>query len=170
MSEQAMFAIRHLAESDNETYFALWSYAIMEHASYFRIASDDTSTKFIPTRFTADSFTLGAFSDSKLMGVVSVERDARKKMNHKALVFRMFVHPDAAGQGVGRQLLNHAILQMMQLATVRYLYLTVLASNIRAIHLYSSLGFKEFAREPGAVQIGAQFVDELQMSRILVQE
>ena len=159
-----MFAVRKLIKSDDEQYCALWLHGITEHASYFRISRDDESTIFIPTRFTDDSFTLGAFSGSRLMGIISVERDIRKKMNHKALVFRMFVHPDAAGQGMGRQLLNVVIQEMTRLRTVRYLYLTVLASNPRAIHLYSTLGFSEYARELGGVQIDGQFVDELQMA------
>lgn len=162
-----MINVRKLTESDNGQYRSLWVYAITRQASYFRVSPDDDSPVYIPTRFTDDSFTVGAFSGPELVGVVSVERDTRKKMHHKALVFRMFVHPDAAGQGIGRQLLNDVIQEMTTLGTTRYLYLTVLASNPRAIHLYSSLGFNEFAREPGAVQIEDQFVDELQMARQL---
>jgi len=106
----------------------------------------------------------GAFSGSTLVGIVSAERDTRKKVNHKALVFRMFVHPDAAGCGIGRRLLEDVVQTMTTIEMIRYLYLTVLASNPRAIHLYSSLGFKEFARESGAVRINDEYIDELQMA------
>lgn len=162
-----MITIRKLQESDNENYCTLWTCAINEYAEYFRISPADEATRFIPTRFAGDSFTFGAFSGSKLMGVVSVERDARRKMNHKALLFRMFVHPRAAGQGAGRALLESVISEMQQIDDIRYLYLTVLASNSRAVHLYTSVGFVQFAREPGAVQIGDKFIDELQMARPL---
>jgi len=164
MNKPATFTIRKLLEADNEQYRALWWHAVTEHAMFFRIAAEDDATKFIPTRFSDDSFTVGAFIDERLVGIVSVERDARKKMNHKALVFRMFVHPDAAGRGVGKQLLHEATREATRIKNVRYLYLTVLATNQRAVHLYSSLGFKEFAREVGAVRIDGQYVDELQLA------
>ena len=162
-----MISIRKLDESDNQDYCELWSHAITRHADCFRISPCDEATRFIPTRFADDSFTLGAFATSRLMGVVSAERDSRTKMNHKALVFRMFVHPDAAGQGAGRALLHQVISDMSQVDGIRYLYLTVLASNLRAIHLYSSVGFTQFACEAEAVRINDQFVDELQMARRL---
>jgi len=163
MNEQAV-TIRKLIDSDNEHYRALWLHAITEYAAYFRVSPDDDTTRFIPTRFTADSFTIGAFFGTKLVGIVSIECELRKKINHKALVFRMFVHPEAAGRGVGRRLLQTVIDSMTTIEAIRYLYLTVLASNLRAIHLYSSLGFKEFAREPGAVNINGEYIDELQMA------
>lgn len=163
-----MITIRKLTEVDNAQYRALWIHGIKDHASFFRVSCDDESTQFIPTRFTDDSFTLGAFIDSELAGIVSVERDIRKKMNHKALVFRMFVHPEASGKGMGKMLLGRVIDEINRLGKVRYLYLTVLASNPRAIHLYSSLGFREFAREPGAVRIDDNFIDEVQMARQII--
>ena len=164
MNHPLTFVVRKLTNVDNEQYRELWWHAVTEHAMFFRISPEDEATKFIPTRFVADSFTVGAFAGARLLGVVSVERDIRKKMNHKALVFRMFVHPDAAGHGVGRRLLQQVIDDMTKIKNIRYLYLTVLASNKRAIHLYSSLGFKEFAREPHAVCINGEYVDELQMA------
>ncbi len=164
MNKPSTFTVRKLIEPDNNQYQVLWWYAVTEHANFFRISPQDDATKSIPTRFTDDSFTLGAFSESQLIGIVSAERDIRRKMNHKSLVFRMFVHPDVAGLGIGKRLLDEVIRGMTEVESIRYLYLTVLASNYRAIYLYSSLGFTEFAREIGAVCINGEYIDELQMA------
>jgi ribosomal protein S18 acetylase RimI-like enzyme len=163
-----MIEIRKLEPNDNEAYRALWHYAITEHSAYFRIAPTDDLPMGIPTQFKPDSFTLGAFIHQTLVGIVSLERDARIKARHKSLIFRMFIHPDAAGQGVGKTLLQHLISLAKDLGDLRYLYLTVLASNTRAIGLYSSLQFQAFAREPGAVLIGDSYIDELQMAHPLL--
>ncbi len=120
--------IQYLEKSDNESYRSLWIYGITEQAMFFRISPEDDLTTGIPTRFTPDSFTLGAYSQAGLVGIVSVERDAKIKVNHKALVFRMFVHPDAAGCGVGRALLERVITIAKSTENLRYLYLTVLYS------------------------------------------
>jgi cyclohexyl-isocyanide hydratase len=141
-----MIEIRKLEPDDTESYRALWLYGITEHSTFFRIAPDND----LP------------------MGIVSFERDPRTKARHKGLISRMFIHPDSAGQGAGKELLKHLIYLANDLGDLRYLYLTVLASNTRAIHLYSSLQFREFAREPGAVLINGSYIDELQMAHQLV--
>ena len=163
-----MTEIRTLQPNDDDAYRALWLFGITEQPAYFRVAPSDESPHGIPTHFRPDSFTLGVFSGSDLVGVVSIERDTRAKLRHKALVFRMFIHPRAASQGIGRALLEHAIYLAQDLSGLKYLYLTVLASNTRAIHLYTALNFHEFAREHGGVLIGDQYIDELQMSYQLV--
>lgn len=163
-----MSKIRELKPGDHETYRGLWLYGITEHSAFFRIAPEDDLPTGIPTRFLPDSFTLGAFFGADLVGIVSLERDTPTKARHKALVSRMFVHPGAAGQGVGKALLERLITLAEDLENLRYVHLTVLASNARAVHLYSSLQFREYARELGGVLIGDRYVDELQMARQLV--
>jgi len=162
-----MPGVRLLHPEDEAQYSALWRAALVEQAECFRIALEDNPLQHLPTHFAEDSFTIGAFDDAKLVGSVSVERDFRRKFRHKALLFKMFVHPAAAGRGMGRMLMQEAIEQAAKVADLRQLYLTVLASNARAIHLYRSLGFVEFGREPEAVNIDGVYVDELQMQYAL---
>jgi ribosomal protein S18 acetylase RimI-like enzyme len=91
-------------------------------------------------------------------------------LRHKAQISRMFVRPDAEGSGVGKLLLREAIVQAEALGDLRQVFLTVLATNERAQRLYASVGFRSYAREPGAVRIGDGFVDEIQMVRFLRRE
>lgn len=155
--------IRSLQAHDNDSYSALWATALKEQDAFFRISCKDEPLPLIPTQFTAESFTLGAFVDSRLIGTVSLERDGRTKLKHKALLFRMFVHPDVAGQGIGKALLTEAIAQAEIVTGLRQIYLTVLARNERAKNLYDSLGFQIFAHEAEAVNFEGVFVDEYQM-------
>jgi ribosomal protein S18 acetylase RimI-like enzyme len=162
-----MIEIRKLEPRDTDAYRALWLKGITEHCEFFRIAPEDDIPTGIPTRFQPDSFTLGALSGQNLIGIVSFECESRTKSRHKGLIFRMFIHPEAAGQGVGKAMLKHLIVLAKDLGDLRYLYLTVLESNTRAIKLYTSMQFVEFAREPGGVLIGDRYVDELQMAHQL---
>jgi RimJ/RimL family protein N-acetyltransferase len=159
--------IRLLTPDDTTQYATIWRKALVEQAEYFRIALADNPAQDIPTRFGNDSFTLGVFSNGSLKGSVSIERDSRIKFRHKALLFKMFVDGELAGKGVGRALMTQAMDLAAQVDGLRQLYLTVLASNRRAIHLYTSLGFVEFAHEPEAVLIGDSYVDEIQMVHFL---
>lgn len=155
--------IRKLQAADKTFYSELWHNALMEQDEFFRISSEDEPLPQIQTKFTSESFTLGAFINSTLVGSVSIERDIRKKLKHKALLFRMFVRSAFAGCGVGRALVNEAITQAKCIDGIRQIYLTVLDTNERAIYLYSSIGFETFAHEPESVRIGNSFIGELQM-------
>lgn len=159
--------IRLLGAEDEAQYRALWLSAITESPQYFRTSPQDAGVERFPTRGEADSFTLGAFSGQTLLGAVSLERDAPLKLRHKALVSRMFVAPHAAGAGIGRALLERLIEDARRAPGLRQIHLTVLATNQRAIGLYASLGFTEFAREPQAVEVDGAYVDELRMVRFL---
>lgn len=163
-----MSTIRLLNSSDEVAFEALWRFALTEQADFFRSDLSDFAKLAIPTAFTEDSFTLGAFSvEGELVGIVSLQRDIKVRLHHKALVFGMFVHPSAAGQGIGKQLIEQLVVEVKKQPAIKQLYLTVLASNTRAQRLYVSFGFKKFAHEPQSVCIKGERVDEWQMLRFV---
>ncbi len=159
--------IRELRQDDDAAYRSLWREALQQHAQYFRIAAGDDVPAGIPTRGAEDSFTLGAFEKNALVGIVSLERDRGVKLRHKALLFRMFVAPEVAGRGVGKSLLQELLSRTQGIDDLRYIHLTVLERNQRARALYRSLGFVDFALEPEAVRMDADYVGEVQMMRFL---
>lgn len=162
--------IRPLQPGDDAAYRALWGEALATHGSHFRTAPSDLVPEGIPTGFTEDSWTLGAFDGERLVGIVSVERERGEKLRHKALLSRMFVHPDVTGAGIGRRLLQEAIVRAARLPDLRQIWLTVLETNEAAQRLYAAAGFRSYAHEPDAVRIGDRYVSELQMVRFLRRE
>lgn len=158
-----MINIRLLTPEDERPYANMWRKALAEQADFFRIALEDNPEQNIPTKYMSNSFTLGVFDNNTLCGSVSVEQDNRVKFHHKALLFKMFVHSDLAGKGIGRELMIQAISAAQKIEGLRQIYLTVLSTNHRAHHLYYSLGFVEFAHEPEAVKINNTYVEEIQM-------
>lgn len=159
--------IRELRQDDDWTYRSLWRDALCCHGQYFRTAADDNVAAGIPTRGTEDSFTLGAFDNHTLVGIVSLERDTGMKLRHKALLFRMFVTPKCAGCGIGRSLVQEVLDRTRGVGDLHSIHLTVLEQNRRARALYQSLGFVDFALEPEAVQIEGMYVGEVRMMRFL---
>jgi len=155
--------IRLLKETDSSAYSELWRTALEEQDEFFRISIQDEPSPQIQTEFSKESFTLGAFINGDLLGTVSIQRNTQTKLNHKALLFRMFVHSSASGKGVGKALVNEAITQTKSIQGLRQINLTVLDVNPRAIHLYNSAGFKVFAHELESVKIQNEFIGELQM-------
>lgn len=71
---------------------------------------DNTDSPF-PTKDRNDSFTLGAYIDNVLAGIVSFERDGenREKLRHKGLISTMYVSKEFRGRGIARDLLEEVI-------------------------------------------------------------
>lgn len=161
----AIMTIRELTSADAVAYRALILCGLSEHAESFRIAAQDSGEPMVPFASSRpDAFTLGAWlADGQLVGVVSFERETRTKFRHKGLLSRMYVRADASGKGIGRRLVQETIKRAREIEGLEQINLTVVASNSRAKHLYSSEGFKSFALEERALKMGETYYDEEQM-------
>ena len=149
-------------ENDIKAYYDLLTKAITDEPQFFRVSAVDIVGEVFPTKDTFENFTLGAFSEEgELLGTAGFKRDLFVKLKHKGLIFRMYVSEKAKGQGLGRKLLQACVERAMQGEGLRQIYLTVVATNQRAINLYLSAGFELFSREKGSIKMAEnEFVDE----------
>ena len=82
-------------------------------------------------------------------------------------VFRLtiVVHPGFLGQGIGSSLMRDLMEWSKQSPRVKKIELLVRATNERAIHLYSKLGFVEEGRFRNRVRLpDGSFLDDLAMA------
>jgi ribosomal protein S18 acetylase RimI-like enzyme len=157
--------IRRLTEADAGAYRRVRLRALREHPDIFGRAyeeaqgaaemAEELRTEHDGTR----SFVLGAF-DRDLVGIVAVSRERGMKREHKALLWGMYVAPDARGRGVGRALVEAAIERARAWPGLVQVMLEVAAHNDGARRLYASLGFEVFGREPRALRLPDRDVDE----------
>lgn len=108
----------------------------------------------------------GAFSDKtgELVGVVGGGKQGpHHKRTHVYSVWGMYVTPSARGNGLGRALMQELIAYSRGLDGVISIYLSVSATAPAAEHLYTSLGFKVWGREPRSLQYQGEFYDEIYM-------
>ncbi len=168
MTAAAAAFIRELAPDDATAYRALMAHALQAHADSFRISLLDGGEPLIPfSNKKPDAFTLGAWLGGNLVGTVSFEREAREKFRHKGLLYRMYVHAEASGLGIGKMLIRETVRKAREIAGLEQINLTVISSNARAKRLYASQGFAAFALEKNALKMGDAYFDEEQMSLFL---
>ena len=72
----------------------------------------------------------------------------------------MYVTESARGQGIGRALLKDLLARIRTLPRLEQVTLSVTVSQVAAKRLYTSLGFEVFGREPNAICVDSEFVDE----------
>ena len=105
-----------------------------------------------------------AEKDRKIVGHALLEPMGLKAIAH---VFRLtiVVHPGYLGEGIGAALMRDLLDWAEQTPRVGKIELLVRATNRRAIHLYTKLGFVEEGRFKNRVRLpDGSFVDDIGMA------
>ena len=162
--------IRDFVTDDAPVYQAFRLAALRECPSAFASSYEEehqTLLSIVAERLSAkeDRCVLGAWLDSALVGMVGLRREGMRKLAHKAFIWGMYVAPGARRRGVGRQLMDHAMLRAASMNGVRQVNLGVNAANVEAIALYKGAGFIPFGVERGFMLIDSELHDELHMVR-----
>jgi RimJ/RimL family protein N-acetyltransferase len=166
--------IRRLTPADASIFQALRLAALQDMPSAFGSSYEeekDFAASTIEGRLAVkpDRGPFGAFENEELVGLVALGRENMRKLAHKALIWGMYVKPEARGKGIARALLQEALSLARSVPEVRQVNLCVNASNEVAIRLYESAGFEAFGREPGAMFINGQLHDEVHMYLRLIE-
>jgi RimJ/RimL family protein N-acetyltransferase len=81
---------------------------------------------------------------------------------HRCKLGMGILHP-YQGQGIGRKLLHAAIDWAKTQSTLEWIDLYTFESNLRAIKLYKSVGFKEVGRVPDRFRLDGESISDVQM-------
>jgi RimJ/RimL family protein N-acetyltransferase len=106
-------------------------------------------------------FVLGAFDEQKtLVGTAALTRETSAKMQHKAIVWGVYVSPIARRQGIAQALLQELLKQARMLPGLEQAHVGIIASNKRAHQFYISLGFQSYGVAPRAMHLDNIYLDE----------
>jgi ribosomal protein S18 acetylase RimI-like enzyme len=156
----AELQIRPLVSADAAIYRALRLRGLREHPEAFTSSYEEDSQQALQVmevRLSSNRTSFwGAFRGRELFGAVGLEREGRAKVLHRAKVVGMYVAPEAAGQGIGAQLLQ-ALLARARAEGLESLVLTVTEGNDGARRLYERCGFRSFGIEPRAIKVGPDY-------------
>jgi len=160
--------IRRLTPADAAAFQEFRLAALQESPTAFGSSYEeelDFSQAFIEDRLAArsDRGPFGAFEGAELVGLIALGRERQRKLEHKALIWGMYVLPKARGNGIGRTLLLSALELARSVLGIRQVNLCVNANNRTAINLYKSVGFEVFGHERGAMLVDGELHDELHM-------
>jgi ribosomal protein S18 acetylase RimI-like enzyme len=176
-AERGPFTVRALRTDDAANYQALRLRSLREEPNAFEASADEEAkltVEQVPAQFgfggdDNDSFVLGAFSDDgSLVGIAGCSRDGPPRRRHRALLWGMYVVPDARGHGIGRALVEETIARVRAWHDVELLRLGVIESNGTARGLYERCGFEAVWREPQAYKTADGYL-AVELMRLRIQ-
>jgi RimJ/RimL family protein N-acetyltransferase len=160
----ADLAIRLLTPADAALYRPVRLEALAAHPDAFSSAFAREQEKplawFEERLTTSDVF--GAFIAEELVGVAGFRRQEGAKTEHKAVLWGMYVRPDARKSGAARRLVDAVVAHAA--TRVEQLQLAVVSENAAAIRLYTAAGFVEYGREVEALKLDGRYFDEILMA------
>lgn len=155
------FDIRLLkTEADWLAFQALRLSALQKHPAAFGSSYEEES--IIPIDSFKEGYKkcaiFGAFTASSLVGCAGFFMQLPIKMQHRGVLFSMYVEPSYRNKGIANLLvktvIEHAKKSVLQLHT------NVVTSNQSALNLYEKNGFVIYGTEPHSLKINNYFYDE----------
>ncbi|WP_449539390.1 GNAT family N-acetyltransferase [Ferdinandcohnia sp. Marseille-Q9671] len=116
--------IRKLIPEEAHAYWELRLKALKTEPNAFLVTYEEEKEKENPIRQYEKSFqsvdfqTLGAFEDGSLIGTVTLIRETRAKIRHRANIVAMYVDELHRGKGVAKALLEEAIKKLTNSYTI----------------------------------------------------
>jgi ribosomal protein S18 acetylase RimI-like enzyme len=107
-----------------------------------------------------NSFVVGAFEEGRLFGMAGFHREIGPKMRHKGRVWGVYVTASKRGQGLAQSMMQALLERAAAIAGLEQVLLSVTNTQVSALALYRSLGFEPFGKEPRALNVGGEFIDE----------
>jgi ribosomal protein S18 acetylase RimI-like enzyme len=100
----------------------------------------------------------------RLIAAVGILRLKPAKFAHRARIWGVFVSPSHRGRGLGRLALEAALELGRSWPDVDFVDIGVSENSPEAQHLYESLGFRAWGRQPQVTQFGDVRYDEIYMA------
>jgi ribosomal protein S18 acetylase RimI-like enzyme len=107
-----------------------------------------------------DALVVGAFENDCLVGSAGFFREKGPKSRHKGRIWGVYVAREFRGQGIGRKILGEVLKRAVHVEGLTQVLLSVAVTQSAATRLYRSLGFECWGREPRALGVEGQWIDE----------
>lgn len=151
--------VRQLVADDAAAFRSLRLFGLEESPEAFGGSYADEKDRSVESfaQSIANGYIAGGFDGDRLVAVAGFYVMSYRKAAHRGVIWGVYVHPEARGQGAATAVLE-AIIAHAQ-GRVLQLHLSVTTTG-QALGLYRKLGFVTYGTEPRALRVGDHYLDE----------
>lgn len=166
-TEKPMADIRLLdAKDDAGRFHVLRLRAVREETRSFLETEDEVKQKSGGDYF-KNAWIAGAFIEGQLVGIAGLHRHQGKKVEHKGIVWGVYVVPEARGKGLSRKLIE-IVLKEAKKAGLELVQISTDRTNAVTQGLYKSLGFTSYGTEKHILKLpDGSYIDDVWMVKFL---
>jgi len=162
--------IRQLNENDTAAFLGLKKRGLSSDPYSFVASIEEDSPSYPDTvrnrlrnaSIRTGDIVLGVFSPD-LIGIIAITQDNRIKRRHKANLHGMYVLPEHRGKGLGKALLDQALIMAREISELEEIQLIVSTDNQAVVGLYEKVGFRSVWTEIHALKLNDRYVDSHHM-------
>lgn len=161
-----MIAFKNIEQEHTEAFWKIRLEALKMHPEAFVSSYEDsvhTPLAEVKKKIKndKDNYILGAFTeDEQLAGMAGFRREQGIKLNHKGMIWGVYVSPEYRGQGVAKALIQEILDRGREIEGLQQINLSVVTANRPAAELYKKVGFVTYGVEKNALIYNHQGYDE----------
>lgn len=169
------YEIRPIGPEDIERYRHLRLQGLKEHPDAFgetpehftSVASEALVERLKVSEKLGGFILVAQNHEQKFVGTVGLAVTDSEKTAHRAILWGMYILPEARGAGLARFLVEECLIRAKACPRLELVLLSVVTSNQAAFNLYKSSGFEVYGTDPSALKIGNRYFDEYLMVKSL---
>lgn len=158
--------VRLLTTAEAAIFHQLRLRAVKEETRSFLESYEEAKQKPAVSYF-ENGWISGAFIGGALVGITGLFRHKGAKVEHKGIVWGVYVVPEARGKGLARRLIEAVVLEAAQ-AGLELVQISTDRTNAATQALYQSLGFEPYGTEKHIMKLpDGSYIDDVWMVKFL---
>jgi len=142
--------------------------AFGETAEHFKGVTSESLVARLKSSENLGGFILVAEGcEQRFVGTVGLAVTDSEKTAHRAILWGMYILPEARGAGLARLLVEECLIRAKACPRLELVLLSVVTSNQAAFNLYKLSGFEVYGTDPSVLKIGNRYFDEYLMVKSL---
>lgn len=110
-----------------------------------------------------NTFVIGAFHNTNLIGISGFNRYEKEKTSHSGIIIQVYVIPDYQGKNIGSNIIKTTLNEAFKINGIEQVEIDVITINKNAEKIYGKIGFETYGIQKNYLKIDNEYYDHKMM-------